>query len=73
MGTTILFVEKINAARTLEIVYELRAMKLEQGTDFKFKFIHKQDTWFQDDETPWGAEFTFTDEKWATWFTLKYL
>jgi hypothetical protein len=75
-----LFVPNINANRTLEIVHELRSMGLQNHIDFNFCFVQKKESWLvldEDgnfpDEEPWGAEFTFTDDKWATWFTLKYL
>jgi hypothetical protein len=79
MGARKLFVEHINANRTLDIVYELRAMGLQNGVDFNFAYINRKQIWLDIDdsgdpnEEPWGAEFTFTDDKWATWFTLKYL
>ncbi len=71
-----LFVEHINANRTLVIVHELRSMGLQNGVDFNFCYINRKYEWIQNEEyeeEPWGAEFTFTDDKWATWFTLKYL
>ena len=79
MSVRKLFVEHIDANRTLDIVYELRSMGLQNGIDFNFCFINRKQAWLTLDEDgepyeePWGAEFTFTDEKWATWFTLKYL
>jgi hypothetical protein len=74
MGIVTLFLSNIHANRTLEIVYELRDMGLVTGVDFEFKFINRTQSWILDDEEePWGAEFTFKEDKWATWFTLKYL
>jgi hypothetical protein len=79
MSVQKLFVNHIDANRTLDIVYELRAMGLQNGIDFNFCYINREQGWLTLDEDgepyeePWGAEFTFTDEKWATWFTLKYL
>jgi len=76
MSPVTLFLNNIHANRTLDIVYELRDMGLVTGVDFEFKFINRTQSWLSLDdepEEPWGAEFTFTDDKWATWFTLKYL
>ncbi len=72
-----LFVSNINANRTLEIVHELRSMGLQNHIDFNFCYVQREQSWLDLDEDfnekPWGAEFTFYDDKWATWFTLKYL
>jgi hypothetical protein len=79
MGIRKLFVAHINANRTLDIVYELRAMGLQNGVDFNFCYINRKQGCLTLDEDgepyeePWGAEFTFKEDKWATWFTLKYL
>jgi hypothetical protein len=74
MKEVTLFLENVHANRTLEFVYELRALGLVTGVDFEFKFINRTQIWILDDEEePWGAEFTFKEDKWATWFTLKYL
>ncbi len=79
MSARKLFVEHINANRTLDIVYELRAMGLQNGVDFNFAYINRKQGWLTLDEDgepyeePWGAEFTFTDDKWAIWFALKWL
>ncbi len=79
MSVKKLFVEHIDANRTLDIVHELRALGLQNGIDFNFAYINRKQIWVVLDEDgepyeePWGAEFTFTDDKWATWFTLKYL
>lgn len=79
MGVRKLFIPNINANRTLEIVHELRIMGLQNNVDFDFCYVHPEQIWIEldDDYTAesriGGAEFTFTDDKWATWFTLKYL
>jgi hypothetical protein len=79
MGVEKLFVEHVDANRTLDIVYELKAMGLQNSVDFNFAYINRKQSWLTLDEDgnineePWGAEFTFKEDKWATWFRLKYL
>ena len=62
----------VNAARTLEIVHELR-QNLRQHADFDYKFIPGGYT-LRDPfgYQPPGAEFTFYNPPDATAFSLKY-
>lgn len=64
-----LFVENIN--EIMEIVHALRKIGLVQGKEFDFKYVPA--TW---DNFSKAADkhvvFTFYNEKWATWFILKY-
>lgn len=57
----------------MEIVRELRAQGLVQGTDFEFKYTPSQ---YNNDGfeavSPRKGEFFFRDTKWATFFRLKY-
>lgn len=57
----------------MEIVREMRESKMVQGTDFSFKYCPKQyntDGWEVINEE--YTVFTFYDEKWATWFSLRW-
>jgi hypothetical protein len=55
----------------IDIVRELRAQGLVQGKDFDFSY--NPETW---DNFTMSEEkhtvFTFYDERWGTWFTLKW-
>lgn len=56
----------------MEIVKELRSQGLVQGKDFDFAY--HQAKW--DDmigEIPKKVIFSFYENKWATWFILKYV
>ena len=58
---------------TIEIVRDIREQGLVQGKDFDFSY--HQSTW--DSSTyeavsPAHTKFKFYEEKWATWFSLKY-
>jgi len=67
-----IFVPNLNANDTMELVRELRAKGLVQGTDFNFAY---QQTLWNDNYTqsrPHGAEFSFRDPKWVTFFRIKY-
>ena len=62
-----------SATTIMDIVRELRAQGLAQGTDFDFAFSpakYNNDGW--DPVTPRHAVFTFYSEKYATLFALKY-
>ena len=62
---------RIDAARTLEIVREIKNQGWVQGVDFNFAY--QQSQW--DDmigEIPKHAIFMFYTEKYATFFALKY-
>ena len=62
----------VNAARTLEIVYELR-QTLRQHADFDYKFIQGSYDWVLHEAQVPMVEFTFYNPPDATAFTLKYL
>lgn len=60
MKITEIKLESRPAADVLEIVRELRRQGLVQGNDFDFKYDHTV------------SMFYFYQEKYATWFALKY-
>jgi len=71
-GVDKVFVPGIDASQTMELVRELRAKGLVQGTDFNFAY---QQTLWDDNYIqlkPQGAEFSFRDPKWVTFFRIKY-
>ena len=68
MNLTKIIIEGTTVDRAMEIVRDLRAMGLVQGTDFDFAFYKVHDGWFNSSHT----EFTFYDEKHASWFSLKW-
>lgn len=58
---------------TIEIVRDIREQGLVQGKDFDFSY--HQSTWDEKSFEAVDAEhtmFKFYEEKWATWFSLKY-
>lgn len=67
------FVPNIDATQSMEIVRELRAKGLVQGIDFNFSYQHHQ---YNYDEMDFrhlrGCKFSFRDNKWITFFRLKY-
>ena len=68
MVVTIAFTD---AGKTMDIVRDLRAQGLVQGTDFDFAF--HQSKWDEMiGEIPKHTIFTFYKDKNATWFILKY-
>jgi hypothetical protein len=66
-------VPNIRADEGIDIVRELRAKGLVQGRDFSFKYFPPtyDDTGF-DLLSPHSIELSFADNKWATFFKLKY-
>ena len=55
----------------LQIVNDLRAQGLQQGTDFDFAY--NQSRWDNmTGDVPGYVEFRFYDSKWAMWFNLKW-
>jgi len=58
----------IDASRTIEIVRDLRQQGLMQGKDFDFKFVSSAENTIEKGH----AIFTFYNEKYATFFALKY-
>lgn len=66
------YVPDLNAEQTMQLVRDLRAKGLAQGRDFNFRYNpSSQEDLFSAPKPP-GAEFTFTDAKWATFFRMKY-
>ena len=65
-------VPNVNAEQTMQLVRDLRAKGLVQGQDFNFRYNPRD--WDQEtfEAKPPGAEFTFADAKWATFFRIKY-
>jgi len=55
------------------MVRELKKQGLEQGQDFDFRFMPAVYDFANNHSEPRHAVFTFYEEKWATWFTLKWL
>lgn len=58
----------------IELVHDLRSHGLVQGKDFDFKYFQR--TWSYsstEDDRPEHTVFTFYgNNKWATWFKLKW-
>jgi hypothetical protein len=72
-GVDKVFVPGIDASQTMELVRELRAKGLVQGTDFNFSYQHSTTDFFDTEvDMLRGCSFTFTDPKWATFFRMKY-
>ena len=67
------FIPHVDANQTMELVRELRAKGLVQGTDFNFAYQQHKYNYFNNEfEQLRGCNFTFTDSKWATFFRMKY-
>ena len=62
----------ITAARTIEIVHELRQQGMIQGTDFDFTYIKSLEYTTAKSPMPRHTIFSFNTEKYATFFALKY-
>lgn len=56
----------------MEMVRELRRQKLVQGKDFDFKYITPTYDYLSNSGTSRHTVFTFYNEKYATFFALKY-
>lgn len=59
---TEVIVNNLSPNDTIEIVRSIREQGLVQGKDFDFSYI----------QNPEQAIFKFYEEKWATFFSLKY-
>lgn len=67
------FVPNIDANQTMELVRDLRAKGLVQGTDFSFAYQQAHYDYYADDvHQVKGCTFAFKDDKWATFFRIKY-
>ncbi len=56
----------------MEIVRELRQQGLVQGKDFDFAYHPPEEDWMNGVQTARYTKFTFYEERWGTWFTLKW-
>lgn len=62
-----------SANEVMEIVQQLRKQGLVQGTDFDFAYHQQKSDYISGHiEVPKHARFTFYDDKWATWFSLRW-
>ena len=67
------FVRSIGPSPIMDIVRDLRSRGLVQGMDFDFSYQQVQRHYTDGSELiKNGATFTFREEKWATFFRLKY-
>ena len=60
-----------SAAVALDKVHELRRAGLVQGTHFDFVYHPSKSDWL-DSGTPSSVEFTFYDDRLASFYTLKW-
>jgi hypothetical protein len=66
-------VQTIDADETMVIVRSLRSMGLVQGKDFDFRYCPtKYDPVSGHLEKEKHSVFTFYEDKWATWFSLRW-
>jgi hypothetical protein len=68
-----IIIEGLGVNETLDIVRELRAQGLVQGTDFDFRY--EKPAWHPESYEQIAerqAEFKFYDDKYATLFALRY-
>jgi pentatricopeptide repeat protein len=56
----------------MEVVREMREQGLVQGRDFDFAYTPPNEDWMNGVLEPRYTTFTFYEEKWGTWFTLKW-
>lgn len=64
---------RCSANEVLDIVKSLRDSGLVQDRDFNFAFTPATwDSFNGDPSIPSSARFTFYDDKWSTWFNLKW-
>jgi len=56
----------------MEIVRAIRSQGCEQGVDFDFAYTPERFETFGTDNYQRFTTFTFYDEKYSTWFILKY-
>jgi hypothetical protein len=68
---TLVTINDLTPVQALDIVYDLRAQGLVQGTDFDFAW--HQSRWDEMiGEIPKRVEFEFNNPTHASWFSLKY-
>ncbi len=66
-------IKHLSPNATIDIIRDIREQGLVQGKDFEFSY--HQSTWDSNSQEAVEAEhtiFKFYEEKWATWFSLKY-
>jgi hypothetical protein len=69
-----IILEHTNINDIMDIVRELRASGCAQGVDFDFAYQPEEwDGFRMEPVKARHTTFTFYTNKWATWFTLKYL
>lgn len=56
----------------MEIVREMRQQGLVQGKDFDFAYCPPEEDWMNGIREARYTKFTFYEEKWGTWFTIKW-
>lgn len=62
-----------HTGQLIDMVRELKNQGLEQGRDFDFRFMPAVYDFANNHSEPRHAVFIFYEEKWATWFSLKWL
>ncbi len=73
MGIRTFRIESTYPTDILDIVHELRVLGLVQGTDFDFNYNPPDYNWQTNEKVERYTVFTFYEDKWATWFALKYI
>ncbi len=69
-----IILEHTNVNDIMDIVRELRESGCAQGVDFDFAYQPEEwDGFRMEPVKARHTTFTFYTNKWATWFTLKYL
>jgi len=69
-----IILEHTNINDIMDIVRELRASGCTQGVDFDFAYQPEEwDGFRMEPVKSKHTTFIFYTDKWATWFTLKYL
>ena len=66
-------IKHLSPNATIDIIRDIREQGLVQGKDFDFSY--HQSTWDNttyEAVTPEHTVFKFHNDKWATWFSLKY-
>jgi hypothetical protein len=71
---TEIILEGKTASEVINLVHSLREQGLVQGKDFDFKYQQRRWSYILDEpDIPEHAVFTFYgNNKWATWFKLKW-
>lgn len=72
MALTKIVLNKKSVNDIMDVVESLRESNCVQGRDFDFAY-HPRDESDYNNVVERHAVFTFYTEKWATWFSLRYL